>query len=151
APARSIYAAQCYRASPKHTYTTDGGRPPASYAGNRYGADITNTAAGTLPSCGYQPSELQTAYGLSPLYASGLDGTGQTVVIVDAIVSPTTAADADAFSQVYGLPDLTGANFRVYFPRGRPSTSDQGWASETSLDVEWAHSVAPGANIALVI
>src|SRR5205823_3663827 len=96
-------------------------------------------------------SELQTAYGLSPLYASGLDGAGQTVVIVDAIGSPTIAADAETFSQVYGLPDLTGANFRVYFPRGRPSTSDQGWASETSLDVEWAHSVAPGANIALVI
>ncbi len=150
-PAGAFFSAQCFRASQQHTFTTDGGLPTASYAGNRYGADITNTAAGTLPSCGYQPSELQTAYGLSPLYASGLDGAGQTVVIVDAIGSPTIAADAETFSQVYGLPDLTGANFRVYFPRGRPSTSDQGWASETSLDVEWAHSVAPGANIALVI
>src|SRR5438132_1684769 len=88
-PAGAFFSAQCFRASQQHTFTTGGGLPTASYAGNRYGADITNTAAGTLPSCGYQPSELQTAYGLSPLYASGLDGAGQTVVIVDAIGSAT--------------------------------------------------------------
>src|SRR5207248_1069141 len=94
-PAGAFFSAQCFRASQQHTFTTDGGLPTASYAGNRYGADITNTAPGTLPSCGYQPSELQTAYGLSPLYASGLDGAGQTVVIVDAVGSPTIADDAE--------------------------------------------------------
>jgi subtilase family serine protease len=150
-PTGAFFSAQCFRAPEEHTFTTHGGLPTAHYVGNRYGADITNTTAGTLPPCGYRPSELQSAYGLSPLYAAGLDGTGQTVVIVDAIGSPTITSDAEAFSQVYGLPDLTAENFKVYFPGGPPPASSRGWAAETSLDVEWAHSVAPGANIALVI
>jgi len=150
-PKGVFFSPQCIRPPEQVTFTTGGALPVASYAGNRYGADIGNTALGTLPTCGYQPSELQTAYGLSQLYANGLDGTGETVVIVDAYGSPTIAADAELFSQVYGLPDLTSSNFKVYYPGGQPATTDTGWASETSLDVEWAHSVAPHANIALVI
>jgi subtilase family serine protease len=150
-PKGAFFSAQCFREPEKQTFTTSGGLPKATYFGNRYGQDITNTALGTLPPCGYQPSELQTAYGLNQLYAAGLDGAGQTIVIVDAIGSPTIAQDAELFSQVYGLPDLTAANFHVYFPGGQPPTPDQGWATETSLDVEWAHAVAPHANIALVI
>lgn len=147
----AFFSAQCLRAPETVTFTTNGGLPSATYSGNRYGADITNTALGTLPPCGYQPSEVQTAYGLNELYASGLDGEGQTIVIVDAYGSPTIAQDAELFSQVYGLPDLTAANFQVYFPGGQPTATDTGWASETTLDVEWAHSVAPKAKIALVI
>jgi subtilase family serine protease len=150
-PNGAFFSAQCFR-EPEHvSFTTNGGLPTASYRGNRYGADITNTAFGTLAPCGYQPSDLQSAYGFNQLYAVGLDGSGETVVIVDAIGSPTIAADAEVFSQVYGLPDLTPANFQVYFPGGQPPAPDSGWATETSLDVEWAHSVAPHANIALVI
>ena len=150
-PKGVFYSPQCIRPPEQVTFTTAGGLPAASYAGNRYGQDIGNTALGTLPTCGYQPSEVQTAYGLSELYAAGLDGTGETIVIVDAIGSPTIAADAELFSQVYGLPDLTPSNFTIYYPGGAPPVADTGWASETSLDVEWAHSVAPHANIALVI
>jgi subtilase family serine protease len=150
-PKGLFFSPQCIRPPEQVTFTTGGALPAASYAGNRYGADLSNTVLGTLPTCGYQPSELQTAYGLSQLYANGLDGTGETIVIVDAIGSPTIAADAELFSQVYGLPDLTSANFKVYYPGGQPAAPDTGWASETSLDVEWAHSVAPHASIALVI
>src|SRR6202012_1334257 len=46
----------------------------AVYAGIRYGADNTNTATGTLPPCGYQPSEIQTAYKFNQLFAKGLNG-----------------------------------------------------------------------------
>ncbi|HUX73249.1 MAG TPA: S53 family peptidase [Steroidobacteraceae bacterium] len=150
-PMGVFFAAQCFRAPEQQSFTTNGGLPRARYFGNRYGADIANQALGTLPPCGYQPSDVQTAYGLNALYASGLDGTGQTIVIVDAIGSPTIAADAEVFSQVYGLPDLTPANFHVYFPGGAPPAADAGWATETSLDVEWAHAIAPNAHIALVI
>ena len=150
-PKGVFFSPQCIRPPEQVTFTTGGALPAASYSGNRYGQDNSNTALGTLATCGYQPSELATAYGLSQLYATGLDGSGETVVIVDAIGSPTIAADAELFSQVYGLPDLTSANFKVYYPGGQPPAPDTGWASETSLDVEWAHSVAPNANIALVI
>jgi len=150
-PAGFFFSAQCFRAPEQQSFTTNGGLPSASYFGNRYGADIANQTLGTLPPCGYQPSDVQAAYGLSALYASGLDGSGQTIVIIDAIGSPTIAADAEVFSQVYGLPDLTPANFQVYYPGGAPPAADPGWATETSLDVEWAHSIAPNARIALVI
>ncbi|HUN93373.1 MAG TPA: S53 family peptidase [Burkholderiaceae bacterium] len=147
----AFYSAQCLRDPQKQVFTTSGGLPVATYHGNRYGQDITNTALGSLPPCGYQPSDVQAAYGLDALYAKGLDGSGQTIVIVDAIGSPTIAADAETFSQVYGLPDITSENFHVYYPGGPPAAPDTGWASETSLDVEWAHSIAPKAKIALVI
>jgi len=151
APNGAFFSAACFRSPQRVSLNTSGALPAASYFGNRYGADITNTALGTLAPCGYQPSELQTAYNLNPLYAAGLDGTGETVVIVDAIGSPSITSDAEVFSQVYGLPDLTSANFNVYFPGGAPPAPDTGWASETTLDVEWSHSIAPKASIALVI
>jgi len=150
-PSGFFFSAQCFRAPETVTFTTSGGLPEATYFGNRYGSDITNTAFGTLPPCGYQPSEVETAYGLDRLYHAGLDGTGQTIVIVDAFGSPTIQTDAEAFSQLYGLPDVTPSNFTVYYPGGLPATQDTGWATETTLDVEWSHSVAPNANIALVV
>jgi subtilase family serine protease len=150
-PDGAFYSPQCFLPPERDSFTTNGGLPTARYQGNRYGQDINNSVEGTWAPCGYQPSELQTAYGLTGLYGSGLDGTGQTIVIVDAIGSPTIAQDAELFSQIYGLPDVTPANFQVYFPGGQPPAPDTGWASETTLDVEWAHSVAPNAKIALVI
>lgn len=122
----------------------------ATYTGIRYGADNTNTATGTLPPCGYQPSELQTAYQFNQLFAAGLDGTGQTIVIVDAFGSPTLAADVALFDQLYGLPAANITTFNVNVTGVAPR-ANAGFATETTLDVEWAHAVAPGANIALVL
>ena len=135
----------CYRGVESHGFTTGGKMPSALYTGNRYGADINN-GNGHLPPCGYEPTAMQTAYGLVPLYNSGLDGTGQTVVIVDAFGSPTAAADIAKFSTTFGLP---AANFAVYNPQG-PPPFNPGWAGETTLDIEWAHAMAPGANIVLL-
>lgn len=146
-----FFEAQCFRKPEIRTFTTGGGLPAAIYFGNRYGADITNTQPGTLPPCGYAPGELQTAYNLTGVYQAGFDGTGQTVVIVDAFGSPTIQADAELFSQVYGLPDLTASNFQVICPSGQCTQTDQGWATETTLDVEWSHAVAPGAKIVLLV
>jgi subtilase family serine protease len=151
-----FFEGQCLRGVQTHTFS--GGGHTVSYTGNRYGADISNTTLGHLAPCGYQPSEVQTAYNMTSLYGAGLDGTGQTVVIVDAFGSTTIRTDAEVFSQVYGLPDLTPANFQVLSAPGTVHNPGKGkfggsagWVDEITLDVEWVHSVAPGANIALVI
>jgi subtilase family serine protease len=151
-----FFSAQCLRPPEVVTFTTDGSTPKAIYAGNRYGADI-NSPAPNLPSCGYDAAEMQKAYGLNKAYKSGLDGTGQTIVIVDAFGSNTILDDANLFSQLNGLPQLTDANFAVFTPNGSATcTATNGcisgnWQFETTLDVEWAHAIAPGANIVLVL
>lgn len=41
----------------------------------------------------YQPSQLRTAYHLNTLYAKGITGKGETIVIVDPFGSPTIKSD----------------------------------------------------------
>jgi subtilase family serine protease len=136
----------CFRGVESHTFSGNGAT--ASYSGNRFGADITNTTIGHLAPCGYGPADVRAAYNMNALYASGLDGRGQTIVIVDAYGSPTIDRDAAAFSSFYGLPpvDLTIAKA----PGLVHSPDDAGWDGETTLDVEWAHAMAPAAKIVLV-
>jgi subtilase family serine protease len=126
-------------------FTTPGGGPSAIYTGNRYATDTTNTCPG------FTPPQVQAAYGLNSVYKKGWDGTGQTVIIVDAYGSPTIMDDANTFSSLYGLPALNSSNFTIAYPGGQPTVFNSGWAGETTLDVEWVHSVAPGANIVLVV
>jgi subtilase family serine protease len=151
-----FFSAQCLRAPELITFKTNGGFPSASYFGNRYGQDITSPAP-NLPSCGYDAAEMQQAYGLNKLYSQHLDGTGQTIMIVDAFGSNTIVDDANLFSQLNGLPALTPDNFAIFTPNGSATcTATNGciagnWQFETTLDVEWAHAVAPGANIVLVL
>jgi len=101
----------------------------------------------------YSPQEMRTAYGIDGLISNGDIGTGQTIVIIDSFGSPTIAADLHTFDVGYGLPDPP--SLKVYAPLGtRPFNVNNatmvGWAFETTLDVEWAHALAPGANIALM-
>jgi subtilase family serine protease len=97
---------------------------------------------------------MHTAYGLNGLIDAGMVGAGQTIVIIDSYGSPTIAADLAAFDAGYGLPDPP--SFKVIAPLGTvpfdPTTyPDQySWAAETTLDVEWAHAMAPGAAIVLL-
>ena len=102
----------------------------------------------------YSPSEIQLAYNLNPLYEAGYDGSGQTIVIVDAYGSPQTYTDLLIFDSIFGL--LDPPSFTIYYPTGIPDVdwedpTVQGWAIETSLDVQWAHAIAPGADIVLVV
>jgi len=139
------YEYQCYRGTEVHSFTTSGKFPVGYYSGNRYGADITN-GQGHLPPCGFEPTAMQTAYGLPAVYQSGLDGSGQAVVIVDAYGSPTAADDIAKFSSTFGVLPV---NFVKYDPQGPPDF-DAGWAGETTLDIEWSHSMAPGAQVVLI-
>jgi len=145
-----VFSAQCFSAPIEETFTSADGTITATYQGNRYGAPITNGPPNAAP-CGYQPSDIQNAYGLTSLYQKGLDGSGTTIAIVDAYGSTTIAYDAAAFSQYMGLPppDLT----IIGTPTESNFSTDKnaGWATETTLDVEWVHSIAPGAKIILVV
>ncbi len=101
----------------------------------------------------YSPQEMHTAYGLNDLLNHGFDGKGQTILIVDSYGSPTIAQDLKVFDAGYGLPNPP--SLKVYSPLGTvpfdPNNSTMvGWAFETTLDVEWAHAMAPGASIALL-
>jgi len=102
----------------------------------------------------YQPAQIQQAYGLPAVYASGVTGKGSTIVIVDSFGSPTIKSDLSVFDETFGLP--APPSFQVIQPVGKVPAYDQansdmvGWAGETTLDVEYAHTVAPGASIVLV-
>lgn len=117
----------------------------------------TNFCRTVLKISCYQPAQFQAAYDLAPLYAKGLDGTGRTVVIVDAFGSPTIADDLKHFDSTFGLPDppslkiIQPAGAVPDFPSDPFGPGDRtGWAVETTLDVEYAHVFAPGANLLLV-
>ncbi|HXI42978.1 MAG TPA: S53 family peptidase [Bryobacteraceae bacterium] len=141
-----FFEGQCFQGV--QTVTFAAGSTTATYTGNRYGSDI-NSGFGHFPPCGYSPSELQAAYNMNPLYGAGLNGAGETVVITDAFGSGTIQQDAQLFSQIYGLP---APNLQVMKGGGLfHNPHDVGWDVETTLDVEWAHAMAPGANIALVL
>jgi len=102
----------------------------------------------------YGPPQFAKAYNLTALHSNGIDGRGTTIVIVDAFGSPTIQADLHKFDQDYGLPDPP--SLKILHPVGAPPAFDPnnsdmvGWAFETTLDVEYAHAFAPGANIVLV-
>jgi len=102
----------------------------------------------------YAPFQMQKAYDLNPLYAQHLDGTGRTIAIVDSFGSPTAKQDLKQFDSDFNLPDPP--SFKIIQPAGPVPPYDPGnptmvgWAAETTLDIEWAHAIAPGANILLV-
>ena len=130
----------CFGSKERETLTTEGALPKATFTGGTY------TKNPEL--CGYTPQNIRTAYGLDALYKEGYDGKGQTVVILDWCGSPTITADANAFSEQFGLPALTSSNFSI-IPTGVSYCSAPD--PEINIDVEWAHAIAPGANIDLVV
>ncbi|HEX3606428.1 MAG TPA: S53 family peptidase [Candidatus Dormibacteraeota bacterium] len=103
----------------------------------------------------YQPSQLRRAYDLDPLLKDGKDGHGRTIAIVDSLGAPNIAADLHGFDAALGIPDPP--SLRIITPAGAPPPFDLHsaaagvWALETTLDVEWAHAMAPGARILLVV
>lgn len=101
----------------------------------------------------FTPEQVQTFYDLPALYAKGYTGKGQTIVIIDSFGSPTIKDDLATFDQTFGLPNPP--KFDIIAPLGPikfdTNNGDQvGWAGETTLDVEWAHAIAPEANIVLL-
>jgi len=124
-------------------HITSGHQPPT-----------TQQCEQTTKTACYSPAQIRQAYDLGPLYAQQQDGTGRTIAIVDSFGSPTIREDLKAFDSGFGIP--APPSFKIIHPAGKVPPFSQsgkdrvGWAYETTLDVEWAHAIAPGANILLV-
>ena len=109
--------------------------------------------ATSTPSGGISPSQMQTAYGVNAIRFGSIagNGAGQTIAIIDAYNDPTAASDLASFDSFYGLP--APASFTQLNQSGGtalPSNAPLGgWGVEESLDVEWAHVIAPRASIIL--
>jgi subtilase family serine protease len=130
-------------------------RPFNIHIQHKFTAPPTNTQClAALDVHCYGPPQFAKAYNLTPLHSKGIDGRGTTIVIVDAFGSPTIQADLHKFDQDYGLPDPP--SLKILQPAGAVPPYDVNnddmvnWAFETTLDVEYAHAFAPGANIVLV-
>lgn len=106
--------------------------------------------ASTSPS-GLSPAQIKSAYGFS---TSSTFGAGTTIAIVDAFDAPKAEKDLAVFSAQFGLPACTTANgcFTKVNQTGGTSypRTNAAWALEISLDIQWAHAIAPGAKILLV-
>ena len=150
-----------------HTDHTNGDAPPPAafvtgqpcsvYWGEKQATGFTNPyGTGTLPyaPCGYTPAQVKGAYGLS---GSALNGSGQTVAIIDAYAAPTIAQDANQWSANRGLPQFTANQFSqvvapgtFHHPERGLKQDPQGWYGEETLDVEAVHGMAPAAKIVYV-
>src|SRR5438105_7332075 len=149
-----------------------GGRTSALPVAHPVWNDAQLISAGTTPpteaqcfSAGrrcFTPQSLQAAYNVGPLYASGLDGSGQTIAIVDAYGSDTMAHDLHVFDQAFGLQPMCGEEgvtctsgmprFSELALQGSPATKPNpnpgkqedrsAWALEVALDVETSHAIA---------
>lgn len=96
------------------------------------------------PNPPYTPQQMQHAYGFDLVSNKG---AGQTIYIVDAFNNPTVTSDLTTFDSKFGLP--APPSFTVYMMSNRVR-NDAGWGLEEDLDVQWAHAIAPQANIVLV-
>ena len=101
---------------------------------------------------GYTPAQITGAYQLNAISftsSSGMavkgDGTGETIALIEMYHDPNIQSDLATFDAKYNLPNPT---LTVVNQAG--SQTDSGWALEESMDVEWAHAIAPGANILVV-
>jgi hypothetical protein len=95
---------------------------------------------------GLSPSTIKSVYGYS---TSTEAGAGQTVAIVDAYNDPDAASNLETFSRQYGLPAASFTQVNQEGGSSLPAT-ESGWDLEISLDIEWAHAIAPAAHILLV-
>jgi subtilase family serine protease len=101
---------------------------------------------------GLTPAQVTAAYGLNDITFTSKTGTvvpgngsGETIALIEMYNDPNIQSDLATFDAKYGLPT---PSLTVVDQAG--SQSDSGWALEESLDVEWAHAIAPGANILVV-
>ena len=102
--------------------------------------------------CGYQPSQIRSAYGVT---ASGRTGAGQTVAVVDPYASPTMRADANKYATVVGDKPFRAGQYQQFLPgkfteAGPRQCDASGWYGEQTLDVESVHGTAPGARVRFV-
>lgn len=101
----------------------------------------------------FSPEDMQQAFRLNPLYRQGYTGKGQTIALLSVGNTTHIQSDLQQFDQSMGLP---AADLTILQPFGPPTpyTCADGrddLQGESLLDVEWAHAIAPGAKLVLLI
>lgn len=99
----------------------------------------------------YPATALQTVYNTTGLYSEGINGSGQTIGILDFYGDPYIAQELSYFDSLYGLQAPPALNIIPIGPYNPALGLSTGWAGEISLDVEASHTMAPGATIDLYI
>jgi subtilase family serine protease len=129
--------------------------PCSSYYGEKTASTLPDAYDGQkapYATCGYTPSQLQGAYGLTAADASSAsNGSGQTVGIVDAFASPTIQQDANTYASRHGqgpvaITQYNTHNLEHVSEHEKSGCDPQGWYGEETLDVEAVHAMAPGAK-----
>ena len=152
----AAFTNQCFNSTP-YTATLSGFSPVIGglsgavttvFTGPTY---LSTSSSTSRPACGYTVQQLVQHYGIDTAHSLGLTGRNQTIVIVDAYGSPTLATDVNTFSKTMSLPTMDTNSLKVVYPNGAPATTDPDWATETTLDVEFAHAFAPDAKIVVVV
>ncbi len=113
------------------------------------GPDKTGGGSSSAPTTypAYTPIQIWDAYQYTANGTYNTNyGSGETIAIIDAYGSPSISSDVKTFDSTFGLPPI---NLQIVQPFGKVS-KNAGWALETSLDVEWAHAMAPAAKIVLI-
>ncbi len=125
---------------------------PRTRRGLRPFVDLLDDRCLLSVSTGLTPAQITAAYGLNAITftpSSGSpvtgDGSGETIALIEMDHDPNLTSDLHTFDQKFGLPDPT---LNVVNQAGTQTNS--GWGEEESLDVEWAHAIAPGASILVV-
>ena len=151
--AGSLLAAAAHGANGNANYRAVCPSPPSGYAHCHVlvGTDANGNPNASPAPTGLSPATIKSVYNFP---TSSTAGTGKTIAIVDAYDDPTAESDLNVFSSQFGLPACTTANgcFAKVDQRGGSAypRKDAGWALEISLDIQWAHAIAPGARILLV-
>ena len=129
-------------------------KPCSTYYGQKIATNKPKAYGKHQPwnNCGYIPSQVRGAYGVT---SSGMTGKGQTVAIVDAYASPTIRYDANTFSSLVGDKPFAPGQFKQYqagpYTQAGPNECDApGWYTEETIDVESVHGQAPDANVRYV-
>jgi len=130
--------------------TSEDNREPISFMRPHYLIHVSpeSNLAGP-PSSAYKPAQIRHAYGFDQV---ANQGAGQVIGIVDAYDDPNIESDLAVFGRQFNLPVCTSSNgcFRKVYAKGRKPATNANWGIEIALDVEWAHAMAPQANIVLV-
>ena len=112
---------------------------------------IAVPAGEVQPDTSQAPAQILGAYGINNIQLGSVAGTGagQTIAVIDAYNESTISSDLATFDSTYGL--AAPPSFQVLNENGQGSlpSSNASWSIEEALDVEWAHAVAPAANIIL--
>lgn len=158
-PSQISYANQLFQTKGLHAVFPESSISRPGYV-HTHLVGLVKPNAGVSPDVGASPSPLpinspatiRAAYFLPSVGGSG------AIAIVDAYDDPNALSDFNTFAQQYGLPQESSSNatsssnntFQVVYASGSQPTSDPDWNAEESLDIEWAHAIAPYAKIYLV-